>query len=951
MKKNTAIIISAICLLSVGSIFQNALAAPELVDLPNKIVIIEDQITSNNFYIVGDGNYEIEIITKPRDHNITFTDLEERADSVGDRWTIEIKPDQDVYGVTYITIRVTDANGVSTDRDIQFEVSPVNDPPEAEDGDFTTDEDEAEQGNFVAADADGDTLTYTVASAPGNGTVEITDKANGTFLYTPDDNFNGSDVFTFNVSDEEYSDSARITINVNPVNDPPEAGDAALTTNEDESGEGRFVAADADGDSLTYTVSSGPDNGTVEITDETDGVFLYTPHPYFSGSDAFTFSVSDGQYSASANITINVNRVNNPPEILVPPGVAMLNEDSSHEKNLGARDPDGDPLTYTIDSYPANGSVTINSEGSGSFLYTPDPDFNGKDFLGISVGDGELSDTAYFTMNVIPVNDPPNFSIKADELAISRNPEKIIFTDWAANITAGPENESDQTFLRFDVTTDNDGFFAVLPEMSSDGTLAFTPASDIGTSDKALVTITLTDNGGTGNGGNDTSVPRQFTIIVKEDTDINKPPDRPYPVFPSAEEVIPAENPVVFKASTFSDPENDHHVMTRWRVRQMKLAEGEDPQCSYNPGYSDFFLEHEISEGILIEHEFSGFEAGLRYAWQVGYTDSGSQRTSWSEEYTFKVSESGESREDSSVNIDSGTEAAEFEMVSFTLWPDAPSSESVFGHVIDGNNYTENFTIATYSPDNSDGDYAEYGAYNFKVEPGRAYWFLARNGLDIRVRGIPVSVKHDIDLRLGYDPSNGDGWNMIACPNGAGYEWGDVEVVVYDDDCIETDVKRVSDLGYPNNYIHKQRLWRWELGTYVYYGPEGSPKDDPHYKYDPDTRFMEAHKGYWVKVKQDNVFLRFPVKGYRNPGIKRASLTGRRNDLMEPPGQLLEDSDDSPPGPIRSFTERASGDNSSAESGSGGCFISAVTCNSSPRSQIPVWETAWSQNSGFGISW
>ncbi len=50
-------------------------------------------------------------------------------------------------------------------------------------------------------------------------------------------------------------------------------------------------ASDIDGDTLTYSVVSGPANGTLSGSGAN---LTYTPNPNFSGSDSFTFQASDG---------------------------------------------------------------------------------------------------------------------------------------------------------------------------------------------------------------------------------------------------------------------------------------------------------------------------------------------------------------------------------------------------------------------------------------------------------------------------------------------------------------------------------------------------------------------------------------------------------------------------------------------------------------------------------
>ncbi|WP_170295687.1 Ig-like domain-containing protein, partial [Mycolicibacterium phlei] len=131
----------------------------------------------------------------------------------------------------------------------------VNDPVVAVDDTNTVDEDGGPiTGNVLtndnAANVDaGEVLTVTPVSnltTANGGTYSIA--ADGTYTYTPAENFNGTDNFTYTVSDGTYSDTGTITITVTPVNDAPVAGDDTVTTEEDTPYTGTLPISDADGD-------------------------------------------------------------------------------------------------------------------------------------------------------------------------------------------------------------------------------------------------------------------------------------------------------------------------------------------------------------------------------------------------------------------------------------------------------------------------------------------------------------------------------------------------------------------------------------------------------------------------------------------------------------------------------------------------------------------------------
>ncbi|MHB9006303.1 MAG: Ig-like domain-containing protein, partial [Limisphaerales bacterium] len=82
---------------------------------------------------------------------------------------------------------------------------------------------------------------------------------------------------------------------------------------------------------------------------------------------------------------------------------------------------------------------------------------------------------------------------------------------WATAISAGATGEFEQT-LTFVVTNDNSALFAIQPVISADGTLTFAPAANA--TGTATVSVVLKDDGGTGNGGQDTSAVQTFRIEV-----------------------------------------------------------------------------------------------------------------------------------------------------------------------------------------------------------------------------------------------------------------------------------------------------------------------------------------------------------------------------------------------------------------------------------------------------
>jgi hypothetical protein len=271
------------------------------------------------------------------------------------------------------------------------------------------------------------------------------------------------------------------------------------------------VTVSGGNESCTGSVASGSCSLTLASAGERELTAAY------GGNDRF------GASSGRASHRVELPGVDQPPTavsdeyttiegfdhtLAVGPGAGVLQND---------RDPEGSRLTASDASDPPSGSVNLDSDGS--FTYTPVPDFYGDDRFTYRASDqAGNSSTATVTIHVAPVNDPPAFSLNMDQVAVSRDAGPQSVGNFVASLSPGADNEGDQRLEFLVVGNSNPELFAVQPEVTRNGpqsrtaTLSFTPAS--GRTGSAQVTIVLRDDGGTANGGRDTSQPRTFTISV-----------------------------------------------------------------------------------------------------------------------------------------------------------------------------------------------------------------------------------------------------------------------------------------------------------------------------------------------------------------------------------------------------------------------------------------------------
>ena len=443
------------------------------------------------------------------------------------------KPDANFNGLASFTFSASDGSLVSNIGTVTMTVNAVNDAPIASNGSLNTNEDVATTGTLSATDIDSAALTFSlVSTANAHGTVTITNTATGAFSYTPDEDFNGSASFTFLASDGTLdSNVGTVAITVNPVNDTVFASDGSLTTNEDTATTGTLLASDIDGSVLAYSLFSTTNaHGSVTITNNTTGAFRYTPDTNFSGSASFTFLANDGTVVSNiGTVTITVNAVNDAPSFTKGAdrtgslsGVAQTASHWASGISAGPADEAGQLVNFLVNTNnDALFSVLPAISADGTLTYTLVNNTAGSATVSVrlhdngGIADGGVATSDPQTFVISAVNRAPSFVKGANQSVLEDAGAKSI-AGWATSINAGP-NELTQV-VDFFVTTNNNGLFSELPAISATGTLTFTTAPNANGS--AIVTVRAHDNGGTTNGGVDTSAPQTFTITVQAVNDL-----------------------------------------------------------------------------------------------------------------------------------------------------------------------------------------------------------------------------------------------------------------------------------------------------------------------------------------------------------------------------------------------------------------------------------------------
>ncbi|MBF0448925.1 MAG: cadherin domain-containing protein [Magnetococcales bacterium] len=365
-------------------------------------------------------------------------------------------------------------------------------------------------------------------------------------------------VDTSNTSDN--TDSSTSTWSASNVlsNASPVLADTTFTVNENNAANtvvGTVSATDTNSDDvLSYSISEdtsglftiSSSSGTITILEA--GVLDYETAAVYN----LTVAVSDNYVNAfgeakpgiaSATITIQVGNVNETPTVAAASAQTVLEDIATNLDDIVVADPDIGSLstnTLIVTLETSNGTVTAggttgltvtgNSSSTLSLTgtptdlnialtklyYTGNENFVGTDTLDITVTDTDkktpLKTATAMTLTIEPVNDQPSFTLSSTQETLQEDAGAQSYNSFAADLAAnGGSDEADQTFS-FTVSNDNSQLFASQPAIDSSGKLTFTPADNaFGT---AVLTITLTDSGGTDNEGVDTTAEQTVTITI-----------------------------------------------------------------------------------------------------------------------------------------------------------------------------------------------------------------------------------------------------------------------------------------------------------------------------------------------------------------------------------------------------------------------------------------------------
>ncbi|KAB0317053.1 tandem-95 repeat protein [Vibrio diabolicus] len=423
-----------------------------------------------------------------------------------------ISPTADWNGSEILTFTATDPSGESVSQTVNFTVTPVADIVADK---ATVVEDTPTIIKVLGNDTfegDDKVVSLDTNNGPANGTVSV--NSDGSVTYTPNDNYHGTDSFTYIVTSGGVSESTTVNVDVTPVNDAPVAKDDTAVTDEDTPVTIDVLPndTDVDGDTLSIQSASVPETqGTVEII---DGKLVFTPAENFHGDAEITYTVTDGSLTDQATVNVTVNAVNDAPVVESNIADQTLAEDfTPYTINLNTAFSDVDNVDGEL-SFSVSGNSNIQvAIVNGIATFTPTADWNGSEALTFTATDprGEsVSQTVDFT--VAPVAD-----IVADKATVVEDTPTII------KVLGNDTFDGDDKVVSLDtskgpangtVSVNPDGSVTYTPNDNYHGTDSFTYiVTSGGVSESTTVNVDVTPV-------NDAPMAKDDTATTQEDTPV-----------------------------------------------------------------------------------------------------------------------------------------------------------------------------------------------------------------------------------------------------------------------------------------------------------------------------------------------------------------------------------------------------------------------------------------------
>ena len=398
-----------------------------------------------------------------------------RLDSDGELWakkTFDYETDQKTYT---IKVLVQDKNNPSLKDSaiVTVNITNSNDGPKfnTHDTTFYVDENKPFKDSVKAIDQDGDKITYSIV-----GTVPFKIDSTGVITSTRTFDYEKEKGFTFKVvaDDGKAKDTMTVNIKVTDVNEPVHTKDTTFVVDEGKTGEiGKVKGEDEDGKPVKFSCD---DTVHYSIDTNTGILRLVDPFDYeVTKSDTVKVFVTDGVFTDTAIVVVDVKNVNEPP--VLQPNDSLTVPENCKSCIIGiitAVDPDSDKVIYEV----KEPGFTIDTNG---VLKLTDPlDYEKTPEVKITViakDSSGAADTATYVIKVTDINEPVH--VQDTTCSVKEN-----YTGKVCKITATDEDKTTPKYIITDTTNYS---------IDSTGVITIKNPIDYEKKAKDTVTVIVTD--------------------------------------------------------------------------------------------------------------------------------------------------------------------------------------------------------------------------------------------------------------------------------------------------------------------------------------------------------------------------------------------------------------------------------------------------------------------------
>ncbi len=461
----------------------------------------------------------------------------------------------------------------------------------------STSEDTEVEINVLLNDSYVTSSSFSLSATNGiNGSTLI---SNNLITYSPDEDYNGSDSFSYTITQGDKTSSADVTVTIEAVNDAPSIDiTSTIQAAENQTAVATISVSDVDEDELTLTLG-GTDADSFNLSDENVLTFKEAPDYETKDSYSITLTLTDGTETVTKDVTIAITNVNDIAPEFTSDASFSIEENEVSVGTITATDAEGDNVSFSISS----SELAITSEGVLTFVSAPDYETKSEYTATVTASDGVNETTQDISITIINVND--NFPLFSSSTTFSA--------------------DENQTAVGTVTATDADGDGITLTisgtelEITSAGVLTFVSAPDYETKSEYTATVTASD------GANSSTQVITVKVINLNDND---------PRFSSD--------------PTFSSNENQTAVGT------VTATDADGDEITFSISGSELAI---TSEGVLTFVSAPDYETKSEYTATVTASDGVNETT---QDITINIINLIEITAEEKININENTQTADY---------------------------------------------------------------------------------------------------------------------------------------------------------------------------------------------------------------------------------------------------------------------------------------------------